>query len=167
MKNHDTLYGVLDNIGAVLGPILGIVMADFFIVRRRLAVRDLYQPDGIYRASGGYNLVAIGVFLAVTAVLIIGEYAPPVGIQDLRRSLRTWRPAASAGGRGVRAAMAARTARTQVICSMSAIAVQAHRSSVHLSSSDGLSAPTATRTRDLLLRRQSLYPLSYRGLPWG
>ena len=26
-------------------------------------------------------------------------------------------------------------------------------------------APTATRTRDLLLRRQSLYPLSYRG-PW-
>jgi cytosine/uracil/thiamine/allantoin permease len=58
MKNHDTLYGVLDNIGAVLGPILGIVMADFFIVRRRLAVRDLYQPDGIYRASGGYNLVA-------------------------------------------------------------------------------------------------------------
>jgi NCS1 family nucleobase:cation symporter-1 len=80
MKNPDTLYSVLDNIGAVLGPILGIVMADFFIVRRRrLAVRDLYQPDGIYRASGGYNLVAIGVFLAVTAVLIIGEYVPPVG----------------------------------------------------------------------------------------
>ena len=26
-------------------------------------------------------------------------------------------------------------------------------------------APTATRTRDLLLRRQSLYPLSYRGRP--
>ena len=26
-----------------------------------------------------------------------------------------------------------------------------------------VSAPTATRTRDLLLRRQSLYPLSYRG----
>ena len=26
-----------------------------------------------------------------------------------------------------------------------------------------LGAPTATRTRDLLLRRQSLYPLSYRG----
>ena len=28
-----------------------------------------------------------------------------------------------------------------------------------------LGAPSATRTRDLLLRRQSLYPLSYRGLP--
>jgi hypothetical protein len=26
-------------------------------------------------------------------------------------------------------------------------------------------APTATRTRDLPLRRRSLYPLSYRGLP--
>jgi hypothetical protein len=28
-----------------------------------------------------------------------------------------------------------------------------------------LSAPSATRTRDLLLRRQLLYPLSYRGQP--
>jgi hypothetical protein len=28
-----------------------------------------------------------------------------------------------------------------------------------------LGAPTATRTRDLPLRRRSLYPLSYRGLP--
>jgi hypothetical protein len=27
------------------------------------------------------------------------------------------------------------------------------------------SAPSATRTRDLLLRRQLLYPLSYRGRP--
>ena len=26
-------------------------------------------------------------------------------------------------------------------------------------------APSATRTRDLLLRRQLLYPLSYRGTP--
>ena len=30
---------------------------------------------------------------------------------------------------------------------------------------DMKSAPSATRTRDLLLRRQLLYPLSYRGLP--
>jgi hypothetical protein len=28
-----------------------------------------------------------------------------------------------------------------------------------------LGAPSATRTRDLLLRRQLLYPLSYRGQP--
>ena len=28
-----------------------------------------------------------------------------------------------------------------------------------------MSAPSATRTRDLLLRRQLLYPLSYRGQP--
>ncbi len=28
-----------------------------------------------------------------------------------------------------------------------------------------VSAPSATRTRDLLLRRQLLYPLSYRGKP--
>jgi hypothetical protein len=28
------------------------------------------------------------------------------------------------------------------------------------------STPDATRTRDLLLRRQLLYPLSYRGFNW-
>jgi hypothetical protein len=33
-----------------------------------------------------------------------------------------------------------------------------------LAGQDMKSAPSATRTRDLLLRRQLLYPLSYRGL---
>ena len=36
---------------------------------------------------------------------------------------------------------------------------------LHVSNFSIICAPTATRTRDLLLRRQSLYPLSYRGLP--
>ena len=31
---------------------------------------------------------------------------------------------------------------------------------------DFVGAPSAIRTRDLLLRRQSLYPLSYRGWTW-
>jgi hypothetical protein len=31
---------------------------------------------------------------------------------------------------------------------------------------DFVGAPSAIRTRDLLLRRQSLYPLSYRGWMW-
>ena len=34
-----------------------------------------------------------------------------------------------------------------------------------LTCAEKLSAPSATRTRDLLLRRQLLYPLSYRGQP--
>ncbi len=80
MKDPTTLYSVLDNIGAVLGPILGIVMADFFVVRRRrLSVADLYRREGIYRAFHGFNLVAIGVFLVVSGVLLVGEYVPSVG----------------------------------------------------------------------------------------
>lgn len=80
MKNPGTLFSVLDNIGVVLGPILGIVMADFFIVRRRrLLVRDLYQLHGIYRASGGYNFVAIGVLLVAAGILFVGETVDQVG----------------------------------------------------------------------------------------
>jgi NCS1 family nucleobase:cation symporter-1 len=44
---------------ALLGPIAGIMIADYFVWRRRsLVVDDLYQADGIYRYSGGFSLVA-------------------------------------------------------------------------------------------------------------
>jgi NCS1 family nucleobase:cation symporter-1 len=45
---------------ALLGPIGGILIADYFLVRRReLDVRELYDPAGRYRFSGGFNLVAL------------------------------------------------------------------------------------------------------------
>jgi len=47
---------------ALLGPIAGIMIADYFVWRRRhLAVADLYRTDGIYRYSGGFSLVAFAV----------------------------------------------------------------------------------------------------------
>ena len=52
---------------ALLGPIGGIMIADYFVFRKRqLAVEDLYQPHGIYRYHGGFSLVAIvTLFLSV------------------------------------------------------------------------------------------------------
>jgi NCS1 family nucleobase:cation symporter-1 len=44
---------------ALLGPIAGIMIADYFIWRRRkLIVNDLYRSSGAYRYSGGFSLVA-------------------------------------------------------------------------------------------------------------
>jgi NCS1 family nucleobase:cation symporter-1 len=41
---------------ALLGPIAGILVADYFIVRRqRLNVTDLFRRDGEYKGSGGWN----------------------------------------------------------------------------------------------------------------
>jgi NCS1 family nucleobase:cation symporter-1 len=53
---------------ALLGPVGGIMIADYFVLRRRrLDVPALYDPRGRYRYSGGWSLVAIAAF--VLAVL--------------------------------------------------------------------------------------------------
>ena len=46
---------------ALLGPIAGIMIADYFLWRRRrLVVADLYKRHGAYRYSGGFSLVGFG-----------------------------------------------------------------------------------------------------------
>lgn len=45
---------------ALLGPIAGIVLVDYFVIRRTVLNLDaLYQRNGEYGYSGGYNLKAI------------------------------------------------------------------------------------------------------------
>lgn len=45
---------------ALLGPIAGIMIADYHIYRRRhLEVSELYRADGIYRHSAGFSLAAL------------------------------------------------------------------------------------------------------------
>jgi NCS1 family nucleobase:cation symporter-1 len=51
--------------GALLGPIGGIMIADYFVIRERsLDVEALYDPEGRYRYTGGWSLAAIAAFLA-------------------------------------------------------------------------------------------------------
>jgi len=48
----------------LLGPIGGVMIADYFVVRRcRLNVLNLYLADGEYRYSGGFSIVAIAAFV--------------------------------------------------------------------------------------------------------
>ena len=49
---------------ALLGPIGGIMIADYFVFRKRaLAVDDLYRSDGRYRYTGGFSLVALAALV--------------------------------------------------------------------------------------------------------
>jgi NCS1 family nucleobase:cation symporter-1 len=51
--------------GALLGPLGGIMIADYFVLRRMvLDVPALYDPIGRYRYTGGWSLAAIAAFLA-------------------------------------------------------------------------------------------------------
>jgi nucleobase:cation symporter-1, NCS1 family len=73
---------------ALLGPIGGVMIADYFVWRRReLNVMNLYLPEGQYRYSNGFSIVAIIAFVAgvlpslpgflATVKLIDGAQLPP------------------------------------------------------------------------------------------
>jgi NCS1 family nucleobase:cation symporter-1 len=50
---------------ALLGPIAGVLIIDYYLIRRtELAVDHLYKDDGIYGYRGGWNMAAIVAFVA-------------------------------------------------------------------------------------------------------
>ena len=49
---------------ALLGPIAGIILVDYFVIRRTvLNLEALYQREGVYHYFGGYNLKAIAALI--------------------------------------------------------------------------------------------------------
>jgi nucleobase:cation symporter-1, NCS1 family len=84
------IFGWLVGYSALLGPIAGIMIADYFLVRKRsLNMDDLYRRGGEYEYSGGYNprgllSLALGIAaallgLVVPAVRVLYDYAWFVG----------------------------------------------------------------------------------------
>ena len=62
--------------GALLGPIAGILIVDYWIVRRaRLAVDDLYVREGAYGYRGGWNIAAVVALLLGVAPNLPGFLA--------------------------------------------------------------------------------------------
>jgi NCS1 family nucleobase:cation symporter-1 len=58
------IFSWLIGYGALLGPIAGIMIADYFVVRRReLDVHDLYRRGGAYEYSNGVNWIAMAALL--------------------------------------------------------------------------------------------------------
>jgi NCS1 family nucleobase:cation symporter-1 len=59
--------------GALLGPVAGIMIADYFVLRRGiLAVEDLYRRGGVYEYSRGVNWIAIAAFVLGVAPSLPG-----------------------------------------------------------------------------------------------
>ena len=74
--------------GALLGPIAGIMIADYFLIRKKkLDVTGLYDPAGPYRFTNGYSLAGLGSFILAVIPNIPGflsaaapKYFPPASI---------------------------------------------------------------------------------------
>ena len=73
------IFGWLIGYSALLGPIAGIMIADYFIVRKaELNLTDLYVRDGIYEYSNGVNYRAMAALAAGVIVALMGLVIPPV-----------------------------------------------------------------------------------------
>jgi NCS1 family nucleobase:cation symporter-1 len=80
LANHRTfIFGWLGGYAAVLGPVAGIMICDYFIVRRKwLLVDDLYLRGGEYEYAKGFNWRAIGALCVGSAVALMGLVIPSV-----------------------------------------------------------------------------------------
>jgi cytosine/uracil/thiamine/allantoin permease len=66
------IAGILILVSGFLGPVLAIMLCDYFFVRRkRLKLAELYKSEGEYSYSGGFNMNAIvGLAMGVGGALI-------------------------------------------------------------------------------------------------
>ncbi len=73
----DSIFKVLGAIGGLLGPVTGIMLVDFYLIRRQhLDVADLYRLEGIYRGRGGWNPPGLIAFALGGAAALIGHVVP-------------------------------------------------------------------------------------------
>jgi NCS1 family nucleobase:cation symporter-1 len=71
------IFGWLVGCSALLGPIAGIMICDYYLLRRRqLMVEDLYVRGGAYEYRGGFNPRAMVALAAGVLVAVVGLAVP-------------------------------------------------------------------------------------------
>ena len=82
MANYGSyIFGWLVGYSGFLGPIAGVLICDYFVVRKKnLAPQDLYVRGGQYEYSHGFNWQAITALAAGAAVAFIGLLVPPLRV---------------------------------------------------------------------------------------
>jgi len=75
------IFGWLGTYSGFLGPIAGVIIADYWVVRRRnLHLADLYKREGAYAYSAGFNSKAIIALVVGVVVALIGRLIPGLKI---------------------------------------------------------------------------------------
>ncbi len=77
----DDIGGILLFVSGLLGPVLGILLCDYYLVRKKtLALHDLYKMDGLYAYGGsGFNKAAMYALAAGVLTALIGFWIPSLG----------------------------------------------------------------------------------------
>src|ERR1700730_1905112 len=82
MANYGSyIFGWLVGYSGFLGPIAGVLICDYFIVRKKhLMLQDLYLRGGQYEYCGCFHWQAIVALVAGAFVAFIGLLLPPLRI---------------------------------------------------------------------------------------
>jgi nucleobase:cation symporter-1, NCS1 family len=73
------IFGWLVGCSAFLGPIAGIMICDYYLLRHRnLLVTDLYRRGGLYEYRNGFNAKAMIALAVGVVVALIGLAVPPL-----------------------------------------------------------------------------------------
>jgi NCS1 family nucleobase:cation symporter-1 len=71
------IFGWLVGYSGFLGPIAGVMICDYFVIRKKiLLVEDLYKRNGFYEFSGGINWRAMAALGAGAGLAFIGLIVP-------------------------------------------------------------------------------------------
>jgi NCS1 family nucleobase:cation symporter-1 len=78
-NNPAVIHYTLDILGAFIGPLFGILIADYYLVRKQVVDIDaLYtlKPNGQYRYSNGYNPKAIWALVPAALIPLLCVLVP-------------------------------------------------------------------------------------------
>ena len=77
MENAGAIFTLLNLIGGALGPVAGVMIADYYLIRKRkLNINDIYSLKGEYTYWKGYNYRAFAATGFGAAVALIGAFVP-------------------------------------------------------------------------------------------
>jgi nucleobase:cation symporter-1, NCS1 family len=75
------IFGWLVGYSGLLGPIAGVMIADYFVIRRaNLKVDDLYRRGGLYEYDSGVNFRAIAALAVGIVVALLGLAVPALRV---------------------------------------------------------------------------------------
>jgi NCS1 family nucleobase:cation symporter-1 len=82
MANYGSyILGWLVGYSGFLGPIAGVLICDYFVVRKKiLVVAELYQRNGLYEYQRGVNWQAVAALAAGAGVAFVGLVVPSLRV---------------------------------------------------------------------------------------
>ncbi|MEO1092932.1 MAG: NCS1 family nucleobase:cation symporter-1 [Pseudomonadota bacterium] len=81
--SHLGIDKFVDTLGAVLAPAYGILIADYYLVKRgRLDLQQLFSTntDGAYFYEGGWNRKALLIFVASAVLSVVAVWLPALDV---------------------------------------------------------------------------------------